>query len=162
SRRSWRGRRAGLRRFDINRAGFAATCPSSSYDSSSRCEFRPAMNAVSLRTIVVEDEPLVRLMTEDILIAVGCTIAATASSLSEELNHIAATQFDLAVLDINLAGTEVYPAAELLHRKGTPIVFVTGYGRRGVQQAWQAFQILQKPFSLPDLERAIALARGPS
>lgn len=122
------------------------------------------MNAEAspLRTIVVEDEPLVRLMTEDILGTIGCAVVATASSLAEALKHIAATEFDLAVLDINLAGTEVYPAAELLRGKGTPIVFVTGYGRRGVHDAWHAFPILQKPFSSRDLEQAIARARHPS
>lgn len=108
-----------------------------------------------MRTIVVEDEPLVRLMTEEILISVGCVIAAAASSLDEALGHIAAAEFDLAVLDINLAGTEVYPAAERLRGKGTPIIFVTGYGRRGVRDAWHEFPILQKPFSLRDLEQAI-------
>ena len=41
-------------------------------------------------------------------------VVATASSLNEALTQIAAAEFDLAVLDINLAGTEVYPAAELL------------------------------------------------
>jgi len=114
---------------------------------------------IPLRTIVVEDEPLVRLMTEDILITVGCVVVAAASSLSEALTHIAAADFDLAVLDINLAGTEVYPAAELLRSKGTPIIFVTGYGRRGVQNSWQTFPILQKPFSSRDIEQAIVRAR---
>jgi CheY-like chemotaxis protein len=110
---------------------------------------------IAFRTIVVEDEPLVRLMTEEILVSVGCVIAAAASTLDEALGHIAAAEFDLAVLDINLAGTEVYPAAERLRGKGTPIIFVTGYGRRGVQDAWHEFPILQKPFSLRDIERAI-------
>jgi CheY-like chemotaxis protein len=111
----------------------------------------------------VEDEPLVRLMTEEILLSIGCAVVATASSLDEALTHIAATPFDLAVLDINLAGTEVYPAAELLRSKGTPIIFVTGYGRRGVQNDWHGFPILQKPFSVRDLEQAIArVARPPA
>jgi CheY-like chemotaxis protein len=114
---------------------------------------------VPLRTIVVEDEPLVRLMTEDILIAAGCLVVAAASSLNEALTQIGAMEFDLAVLDINLAGTEVYPAAELLRSKGTPIIFVTGYGRRGVQDAWHACPILQKPFSTRDIELAIARVR---
>ena len=126
--------------------------------------FKSAMSAeeIALRTIVVEDEPLVRLMTEDILITIGCVIAAAASNLDEALSHIAAAEFDLAVLDINLAGTEVYPAAELLRGKGTPIIFVTGYGRRGVHNAWHEFPILQKPFSPRDLQQAIARIRRPS
>jgi CheY-like chemotaxis protein len=116
-------------------------------------------NEAALRTIVVEDEPLVRLMTEDILVAAGCVISAAASSLDEALTHIASAEFDLAVLDINLAGTEVYPAADLLRGKGTSIIFVTGYGRRGVHDAWHEFPILQKPFSRRDLEQAIARIR---
>jgi len=83
-------------------------------------------NNVQVRTIVVEDEPLVRLMTEDILTAIGCVIVGSASSLAVALTCIATTEIDLAVLDINLAGTDVYPAAELLRTKGTPIIFVTG------------------------------------
>ncbi len=119
---------------------------------------RPIMTAgeAQLRTLVVEDEPLVRLMTEDMLTGIGCVIAATASNLDEALAHISTKDFDLAVLDINLAGTEVYPAAELLRRKGTPIIFVTGYGRRGVQAPWGAFPILQKPFSSLDLQTTIS------
>ena len=109
-----------------------------------------------LRTIVVEDEPLVRLMTEDILASIGCVIVASAATLHDALTCIPATTIDLAVLDINLAGAEVYPAAELLRSRGTPIIFVTGYGRRGVPDAWQGFPILQKPFSSRDLEKAIA------
>jgi two-component SAPR family response regulator len=116
---------------------------------------------VPLRTIVVEDEPLVRLMTEDVLIRIGCMIVASVSTLNEALSCIPTTEIDLAVLDVNLAGTEVYPAAELLHIKRTPIMFVTGYGRRGVQSAWQGFQILQKPFTTRDLEEAITRVRPP-
>src|SRR3954454_15171444 len=113
-----------------------------------------------LRTIVVEDEPLVRLMTEDVLTSIGCVIVASASTLNEALTRILATALDLAVLDVNLGGTEVYPAAELLRGQGTPIVFVTGYGRRGVPETWQRFPILQKPFTSRELEKAIAHVSG--
>ena len=115
---------------------------------------------VALRTIVVEDEPLVRLMTEDVLTSIGCVIVASASTLNEALTRIPATQLDLAVLDVNLAGTEVYPAAELLRSQGTPIIFVTGYGRRGVPEIWHQFPILQKPFTSRELEEAIAHVSG--
>jgi DNA-binding LytR/AlgR family response regulator len=73
---------------------------------------------------------------------------------------IPATELDLAVLDVNLGGTEVYPAAELLRSRGTPIIFVTGYGRRGVPNTWHQFPILQKPFTSRELEKAIAHVSG--
>jgi CheY-like chemotaxis protein len=113
-----------------------------------------------LRTIVVEDEPLVRLMTEDVLVSIGCVIVASASTLNEAMRCIPAMQLDLAVLDVNLGGTEVYPAAELLRSQGTPIIFVTGYGRRGVPETWHRFPILQKPFTSRELEKAIAHVSG--
>jgi CheY-like chemotaxis protein len=113
-----------------------------------------------LRTIVVEDEPLVRLMTEDVLTSIGCVIVASASTLNEAMICIPATELDLAVLDVNLGGTEVYPAAELLRSRGTPIIFVTGYGRRGVPNTWHQFPILQKPFTSRELEKAIAHVSG--
>ena len=55
---------------------------------------------------MVEDEPLVRLMTEDVLTSMGCVIVASASTLNEAMTCIPATELDLAVLDVNLGGTE--------------------------------------------------------
>src|ERR1044072_5709085 len=118
-----------------------------------------AQTSNQMRTLLVEDEPLVRLMTEDILTSLGCVIVATAATLTQALTCIKTTEFDLAVLDINLAGTEVYPAAEILLSKGTPFIFVTGYGQRGVQSAWREFPILQKPFISRQLEEAIGRFR---
>ena len=87
------------------------------------------MNLV--RIILVEDEPLVAMMMEDILADLGCEIAASFGSLSAALSWLAAQQTppDGAVLDVNLGGGEtVFPLAEALRARGVPFVFATGYG----------------------------------
>ena len=111
-----------------------------------------------LRTLLVEDELLVRLATEDMLAALGCTIAAAPATLEQAITCIETQELDLGVLDINLSGTAVYPAAELLRTKGVPFIFTSGYGHRGIEPQWRATPILQKPYELQQLERAIDIA----
>ena len=64
-------------------------------------------------------------------------------------------EVDAALLDINLAGEHIYPAAEILRARNIPMVFATGYGTQGVDPAWRDCPILQKPFLIQQLERAL-------
>lgn len=83
------------------------------------------------RVILVEDEPLVALMMEDLLIDLGCEIAGSFGSLSPALAWLDAQSQppDGAVLDVNLGGGEtVFPLAQALRARGVPFVFATGYG----------------------------------
>jgi len=116
-----------------------------------------------LKVLVVEDNYLVAELVRSLFEECGSETVGPAARVDSALALIdEGGDLDGAVLDINLAGTEVYPAAEVLRSKGTPIIFVTGYGRRGVLNAWHECPILQKPFSLRDLEQAIARVRRPS
>ena len=105
--------------------------------------------------LVVEDETLVRLLTEDTLVELGHQIAGSAASLANAIRCIETIVFDFAVLDINLAGHASYPAAELLIGKSIPFLFVTGYGERGVPPAWRQYPILQKPYNSGQMRDAI-------
>jgi CheY-like chemotaxis protein len=81
--------------------------------------------------ILVEDEPLVAIMMEDLLAELGCEVTASFGALAPALGWLAgqATPPDGAVLDVNLGGGEtVFPLAEALRARGVPIVFATGYG----------------------------------
>jgi CheY-like chemotaxis protein len=55
--------------------------------------------------------------------------------------------FDLAILDINISGRIISPVAEIIHRRGLPFVFVSGYGPKGRPRAFSGQPILQKPVS---------------
>jgi CheY-like chemotaxis protein len=111
-----------------------------------------------MRALVVEDETMVRLLTEDALAELGYQVAASVATLNEAIRCIEAVAFDFAVLDINLAGVTSYPAAELLIGKSIPFLFVTGYGVRGVPETWRQYPIVQKPYDPDQLRDAIVRA----
>src|SRR6476661_1774291 len=77
------------------------------------------------RILVVEDEPMIRMMLEDMLGELGYTVAAEAARIDEALEATKNADFDLAILDANLDGHPVSPVADALVARGTPFVFAT-------------------------------------
>jgi len=69
---------------------------------------------------------------------------------------------DVAVLDVNLNSKPITPVAEALTARGVPFVFASGYGQRGVPEAFRQSPTLQKPFQIEALAQAIdaALAKA--
>jgi hypothetical protein len=47
------------------------------------------------------------------------------------------------------------PVAELLSESGVPLIFSTGYGVAGLDEAWKSRPIVQKPFDQRDLARVL-------
>ncbi|HZP75210.1 MAG TPA: response regulator [Pseudolabrys sp.] len=112
-------------------------------------------NGSSLRVFVVEDEYLIRMLLEDMLAEIGFTVAAAAGTVTEATELAHSTEFDVAILDVNLDGQEVYPVSDILDGRGVPFVFVTGYGGRGLPEPYRDRMTLQKPFQLDDLKRTL-------
>ncbi len=80
------------------------------------------------RILVVEDEYLLAddLATE--LIRRGIDVVGPVASVGEALAVIGTrSDLDGAILDINLRGEPVFPAAEQLQEHAIPFVFTTGY-----------------------------------
>jgi CheY-like chemotaxis protein len=111
-----------------------------------------------LRVLVVEDETAVAMLIEDMLVELGCTVVGTASRLSRALQLLERVEADIAVLDVNLAGEEVYPVAEMLASRNLPFVFATGYGSGGVRKEWRDRPTLEKPFRQPQIRRVLSEA----
>jgi CheY-like chemotaxis protein len=111
-----------------------------------------------LRIFLVEDEFAVLVLLEDMLAALGCTVAAVASTLAVAAQRVETCNADAALLDINLRGKRVYPVADILRRRNVPIVFSTGYGPVGIDPAWAHYPVVQKPFAIDELARALARA----
>jgi CheY-like chemotaxis protein len=106
----------------------------------------------SRRVLVVEDEIMIRMLLEDMLADLGYGVAASAGGLNEAIALARNSDFDLAILDVNLNGDSVYPVADLLMERGVPFVFSTGYGDRGLPEPYRDRPTLQKPFQLSNLE----------
>jgi CheY-like chemotaxis protein len=110
-----------------------------------------------LRVLLVEDEALVAMLIEDQLIELGFDVVGPAATATQAIALCEEEQIDGAVLDINLGGGQRSDSvAELLAAKRIPFVFVTGYGRSGVDRRFADAAVLQKPFTLPELRDLVA------
>lgn len=107
------------------------------------------------KVFVVEDEFLIRMLLEDMLADLGHEIAAVAGSVNEAVELAKGSTFDVAILDVNLDGRDVYPVADILTERRLPFVFVTGYGGRGLPEPYRERPTLQKPFQLEDLRTTL-------
>ncbi|WP_245892012.1 MULTISPECIES: response regulator [Devosia] len=114
------------------------------------------MTSAGRRVLVVEDETLVLINLEDILEQLGWSIAAQAMRLPEAERLASSVEaLDVAILDVNIGGAKVFPAAQILRERGVPILFATGYGRDGLPPEWQDHAVIAKPYSQADIERAL-------
>ena len=111
--------------------------------------------AAGKRVLIVEDELMIRMLLEGMLTDLGHSVAAEAGGLDEAMALAKQAEFDLAVLDVNLNGTPVTPVVEILVERGVPFIFASGYGQRGLPEAYRTAPILQKPFQADALEDAI-------
>ncbi|GJE17894.1 hypothetical protein AIGOOFII_2613 [Methylobacterium marchantiae] len=103
------------------------------------------------RVLLVEDESLVAMLAEDMLLDLGCEVVV-AMRLDQALKHLQATEFDLAVLDVNLGEARSYPVADILFERCIPFLFATGYGHVGVEPAYRSVPVMQKPYRKEQME----------
>lgn len=113
-----------------------------------------------IRVLIVEDEFLVAIQLEDTLSALGCEVLEPAHSMDEAEKAVAQHEFDVAVLDINIAGRAIYPIAEILGARGIPFIFTTGYSREHIEEAWREAPTLRKPYLALELRRVLEQALG--
>lgn len=107
------------------------------------------------RVLVVEDEAAISMLLEDMLLDFGCTVVGPAARLATALEMAVNEAFDIAILDVNVAGEPIYPVAEAIVRRALPLVFSTGYGGAGIREPFRDCPVVQKPFSQADLKRTL-------
>ena len=111
-----------------------------------------------LRILIVEDEAAISLLLEDMLLDFGCEVVGPAGRLAAALDLAASETFDLAILDVNVAGESIYPVAEALEQRNVPFVFSTGYGSAGIKDVYRDRPVVQKPFAQSDLRQRLLSA----
>lgn len=112
------------------------------------------------RVLVVEDESLVAMLLETILEDMGCTAVGPAGNVDDGLTMATDEPLDAALLDVNVAGRQVFPIAEALKARGVPFVFSTGYGEGGLPDEWRGQATIQKPFTEAAVRDALMKAMG--
>ena len=111
------------------------------------------------RILVIEDESLVAMLLETVLEDLGCEVVGPESNIDDGL--VVATEaegLDAALLDVNVAGREVFPVAEALLARKIPVVFSTGYGESGLPPHWRGRPTVQKPFTEATIRDALIQA----
>lgn len=107
------------------------------------------------RVLVVEDEMLVLMHTEDMLADLGCESVTAAATVDQAVALIEAQTFDVAMLDMNLDGDKTHVVADALASHGVPFMFATGYDGRDMRDGYRDRPVLNKPFHARDLVEAL-------
>jgi PAS domain S-box-containing protein len=109
--------------------------------------------AYGRRVLVVEDEALVAMMIQEFLTEYGHSVVGPIGRASEALVAAKETDYDAAILDINLGDGMAYPVADILSARGVPFVFITGYEADTVEDRFSHVPVLQKPIERQALQR---------
>ena len=114
------------------------------------------------RVLIVEDRYFVADDLRRLLSQNGAEIVAVVADVEEAKRIAGSDKIDLAVLDVDLRGRDVFDAVGVLEARGTPFIFVTGYRQAHLPEQYRDRPIVSKPFSEPDLlaKVRVALAAG--
>ena len=115
---------------------------------------KPVVSLAGKKVLLVEDEMVLAMMAEDTLQELGCSVVS-ASRVAGALALAQNQSFDVALLDVNVAGEEVYPVAAALMVRGVPFVFASGYGQGGLRHDFKMRRALEKPYRQEDIKLAL-------
>ena len=105
---------------------------------------------------LVEDEVMIRMMVADMLEELGYSIAAEAGELNDAIRLAKSTDFDIAILDVNVNGKVISPVASVIEARNRPFIFATGYAAQGLPEEYRNRPSLQKPFQMETLAKMIS------
>ena len=112
----------------------------------------------SRNILIVEDEPLIAMMLEDFLESLGHSIAATCDSVDTAMAEVEKGGFDVAILDVNLKGQNVWPVATRLREQGVPFVIASGGHVDPPPAEFAAVPLIEKPYTVDRVTPAINAA----
>ncbi|MDF1793515.1 MAG: GAF domain-containing protein [Thalassobaculaceae bacterium] len=116
----------------------------------------PQRQTVRGSALLLEDNLIIALATEDMLRNVGADHVAVCSTVAQAMRVIETTDIDFGVLDVNLGGNHSEDVAWELQRRGIPFIFVTGYGEKlPTTRSFPDAAVLQKPFAEERLAGAL-------
>ncbi len=117
-----------------------------------------AIDTKAHRILIVEDEALIAIQLENSLIALGHNVEAIATRMDKAILLARAVDIDFAVLDVNVAGIQSFPVADILRLRGISFMFATGYGIAGLIDGYRDEVTLRKPYGSEELASALARA----
>lgn len=147
---------------DSNPVQYTMTRPPSRDAAGTKGEGVPSIGKGKARIVIVEDDFLVGMTSEDTLLEAGYEVLDWVSTGEEAVERALALRPDLVLMDIRLAGAMTgIEAALALHAHGIPSLFASAHSDAAIRASGEAAQPagwLTKPFTPAELTRAVAAA----
>jgi two-component system, response regulator PdtaR len=113
---------------------------------------------MALRALVVEDDAIIARLLAETLQSLGHTVCAVETNVAKAVAAASHWRPDLMIVDVGFGDASGLVAVkEILQSRFVPHVFVTGNAVRGMPLGPDTI-LIQKPFRVSDLERAIQRA----
>lgn len=103
------------------------------------------------RILVIDDEPLVAALLEDLLGDLHCEMVGPAASLAEAQSLLDATPVDAAILAVTVGRASAQPAATALQARRIPFAFSSADSELDWMAHFPDAPLLLKPFTITDL-----------
>lgn len=113
------------------------------------------MTPLPWRVLIVEDDPIIAMLLQDMVEQLGCTVVGPAGSVTAAMRLLEDVPITGALLDCNLGGEKVWPVADRLTERHLPFVFSTGYGEAGVERRFAGVPVLAKPYDVKRLREVL-------
>ncbi|ACI58424.1 putative transcriptional regulator, Crp/Fnr family (plasmid) [Rhizobium leguminosarum bv. trifolii WSM2304] len=120
-----------------------------------------ALTKLAPMALVVEDDYVLASDLASTLSEAGIKIIGPAPNIKQALRYIEeSAQIDVAILDINLSGTMVFPVADELSKRNIPFFFATGYSRDVVPPRFADRIFVEKPLDKRAVFEALSGCQG--
>lgn len=107
------------------------------------------------RILVVEDDPLISILMEDLLTELGCEVVGPARTVQDGLDLAGSPGLHGAILDVKLGDQNCFAIADALRERGVPFAFATGGGGVGDDSGFQNPLVLVKPFEFETVKAVV-------
>ncbi|MBP2299413.1 HWE histidine kinase domain-containing protein [Azospirillum picis] len=111
--------------------------------------------------LLLEDNMIIAMATEDVLLSFGASRVNTAAGVRQAQRLIDDDPPVVGVLDINLGSETSVAVADRLRELGIPFVFATGYGdSAAVPERFAGVPVLKKPYGSEQVVQVLAAVLG--
>jgi CheY-like chemotaxis protein len=111
--------------------------------------------------IIVEDEPLIAMMVEQMAADLGYRVEGCVGTEDDALELLEATAPAAAILDIKLGSQTSLSVATLCRKRGIPVIFTSGLPAVDADVFADGEPVLSKPFTFEDFRDVLHQVLGP-
>ena len=108
------------------------------------------------RVLIVEDEPLIAMLLQDVVVKSGCECTGICTNAEAAIALIEKLKIDAALLNLVLNGKPAYELCAALAVRNIPFAFASGVMREAIDPLWRDRLYIAKPFSEAEVRDVLA------